>query len=509
MNTSFPQIEENGTFTPDASTPTRMGAGAIDLRSALATEVIVYDAAAPHAVSVSFGAPPVVDFLQQARSIELANRGPHPITFTVSYSPLVAAPGVFFSLPGGDEEGAQQVALGPYGTATLPLQMEAHAHAMTHREQDAGAASGTEEMPRHRLLESSGHLVLIPQESAHPILRLPVYAAPEPVASLQATPPILDFGKAIETTQTVHLVGQGLAGSDAAGGLMAAAAILELHHTSGRRSSVGGLPPPTFDHADLQYVGATHQTTGEPPRLVFGIAAHGAWSTLNEVEFNIWLDTDGDRRADFRLFNSDLDSFRNGLWSEVRGGDVFVAALENLATGERVIADFVYGASAHELWRGVYHTNVILLPVALDLLDLDTEPEALHYRVSTYSRSLGNHPLRSPVVDATPWLRLQLAPVPLHIVTSQTVGLPGSPLFAAQPDAAIVLNYRIADYIRSTPPALLLFHLHNQPARRTETLPIRFTAPYDFYLPWLEVIAPSAVASESGTPELGTLQSGD
>lgn len=505
MNTARPDVQLGLSDAEPFYAPMRIGAGRLDLAAALATQVVAYDAQSPAAVGISFGAPTVVDALRQTRNVQLENRGPAPITLTVAYSPVVTMPGVDIRLDTDLDSAALirrplTVTLQPYGTAVVPLTLDAQAQAMRYT-RDATMADVIT-FPRHWLPESAGFLIVEPvaAQTDQPTLRLPVYAAPQPAANLQALPRQLDFARAIEITRTVQLVGQGFPGICQNGcndvpAPVSAASILELHHTSGRRGSVSGLPAITFQHADLQYVGAGHRQADQGALLYFGIATHGPWSTLNEVEFNIWLDVTGDRQADYRLFNADYDGHGVSLWSQVQGGDVFITVLEDLATGERILADFINGATAAVQPGGVYNTNVILLPLPLELFDWAPEQAAqaqaggdrtFNYRVSTYSRTFGNHPLRSPVVDSTPWLTFQMTPPALELTTSQLTSAPGSPLFPAIDGTTIQIDYRVSDYARLAPPALLIFHHTNRPGRRVETLPIYFVLPFEQFLPLVD-----------------------
>ncbi|MEX1020653.1 MAG: S8 family serine peptidase [Litorilinea sp.] len=508
MNTAHQAIQPAPDQQKPAYTPVRMGAGAIDLQRARAATSIAYSADTPAAVSISFGAPTVVDSYRQTRNVQVANRGPQPITFTVSYSTVLAAPGVSMTLPTADATGVLTVTLDAYDTATLPLELEADVQTLTYRRDPTLA--GVVQFPRHWLGETAGYVVFSPvADERHPTLVVPVYAAPQPAATLQTLPPALDFGNALRATRTLQFVGTALTGDAPPQTPVSLASVVELHHVSKQITTLGGLPAPTFAHADLRYVGAAiidgrgeigargnafspqtdspdGQTILDERLLYFGIATHGTWSTLNEVEFNIFLDVDGDRRADYRLYNSDLEGYAAGLWTEVRGGDVLVTALENLATGDRYLADFVNGASAASYTGNVYNTHVVALPLPLHLLEWDAEQTVLNYRFTTYSRTFGNHPLRSPVVDNTPWLQLQITPPALNLDFARTSGAPASPLMPANPATRLTVGYRVHDYLNTRPTALMILHHHNHPDRRVEIIPIAWQLPFQQFFPFVQ-----------------------
>ena len=114
--------------------------------------------------------------------------------------------------------------------------------------------------------------------------------------------------------------------------------VFELRYSSLRENSIG-IADGRADanaFADLQYVGVTDdfvpgQATSVGDNMIyFGIAAYGDWSTPNQVSFSVYIDSDEDGIHDYRLFNSDAQAYRNG-WG---ASDAFVAAVENLSSGE-------------------------------------------------------------------------------------------------------------------------------------------------------------------------------
>lgn len=155
MNTAMPAIRTAAFFTSTVYGPGRVGAGRLDLSTAAVADVVVYNADEPGAVSVSFGAPEVVDSAKLARNVRIVNKGVAPATYTLSYSPRSDIPGVDFSLPGGN---VIQLAAG--GATTFSIMMDANASLMKHT-RDA-LVPDNQGYPRQWLSEESGLLYLWP-----------------------------------------------------------------------------------------------------------------------------------------------------------------------------------------------------------------------------------------------------------------------------------------------------------------------------------------------------------
>ena len=142
-----------------------------------------------------------------------------------------------------------------------------------------------------------------------PVLHLPVYAAPRPVAAMGVEPHTLAY--LTGTTQTLHFAGSTLQGSSPPTDVVSLAAVMELKLRSPntRPTWLAANAPDLYDHADLQYVGVTSdaamggEVASPDARVYFGVTMWANWSTPNEIAVNILLDTNNDGKYEYRLAN--------------------------------------------------------------------------------------------------------------------------------------------------------------------------------------------------------------
>ncbi|NJN82657.1 MAG: hypothetical protein HC802_10560, partial [Caldilineaceae bacterium] len=244
-----------------------------------------------------------------------------------------------------------------------------------------------------------------------------------------------------------------------------------------------------FDHADLQYVGvstdysALRKADGASNALsdstiFFGIATHGVWSTPNEVEFDIFIDTDEDGQADYKLFNSDRVGFQP---SSTQVSDAFVTVLEDLKTGGFTSQEFLNFYSAHARSTAIYNSNVMVLPIEAAALGLGANNTDFDYYVESYSHDLSSSGITAPPVERTRWFAYDITRPGLDVAG----GASGAPIYDDLDGAVVEIGYTVADYQRANARGLLIFHHHNVSDRRAEVVPVISQWPYRLFAPFI------------------------
>jgi hypothetical protein len=268
-------------------------------------------------------------------------------------------------------------------------------------------------------------------------------------------------------TSTIVLTGTGVnTGSNYPHDVVSLVSALELQYVSPNEAASSTLN----DKADLAYVGIASDVASTShfteTAIYFGIATQSDWSTPNEVEFDIYIDTNRDGTDDFVLFNS------NGGWMTGQDqNDVLLTFLYNLNTNDVFVEDYVNGTSPSDYDTPVFNNNVIVLPVYAADLGLTATNSKFYYRVVTYSADApGNEPsiggAISGIVDKSDLLRYDAAKPGLDTTNS----LRGAPIYSDLPNQTIPLKYNIAAYLAGRSKGLLLLHHHNQRGKRVQVL---------------------------------------
>ncbi|MCB0130667.1 MAG: hypothetical protein KDD78_07455, partial [Caldilineaceae bacterium] len=230
-----------------------------------------------------------------------------------------------------------------------------------------------------------------------------------------------------------------------------------------------------FDHADIRAVGIASHGRVEPDNanaqetIYFGVATYADWASPNEIEINIYIDSNRDGADDYRLFNSDAI----GYDSASETGDGFVAVVEELATGDVGARQFLNIVSPGDADTALFNSNVMVLPVAPDAIGLADGHSSFLYRVETYSRA------RREPVDTTPTLAYDMRRVNLDLFHGNSA----MPIMEERPGTAITVGYNLQNAQRNGERALLLFHHHNQSGQRVEIIAVRYAWPVEIFVP--------------------------
>jgi subtilisin family serine protease len=343
--------------------PNRAGAGRIDAKAALDNQVLAYVAGGQGVVSASFGPVAVSAPTTLTKTIDVVNKSGSALTYGVSYDPITQVPGAAYSVS------PSSVSLGAGQTKTVTLVLAVHPAQLT-KPIDPTESRTQGGIPRDYVAEASGRVLLT--SSGRPTLRLPVYAAPRPVATM-TQPASLELSKGKVQKGELPLRGGGLNQGAGLDGIRSIVAGFELQATSGALPNCGGSLTTGCIHAgderaaDLKYVGTTSdapeiESVGESPLgsnglEYFALTMQGPWRTpASANEYDVYIDTNGDKKPDFVLFNTRLP-----------GTDVFASALYNQKTNQvddaEAIDDRVGNTDA-----AVFNSDTLVMPVAIDAL---------------------------------------------------------------------------------------------------------------------------------------------
>lgn len=357
----------------------RVGAGRVDARAALGNQVLAATVDPLPVISAYFGVPEVANkTLKSTRTIELTNTGGTPVTYDVSIDLRTDMPGVKFTL------NKSSVTVPGHATRTVKVIMRATRNKL-RKVWDPTITATFFGAAGQRLAEESGLVVFEPTAGADYTLRVPVYAAPKPMAAIKV-PTSLEVDGPDGTGLlglTGRAVGQGSLGDDAylslysvmqLGGLSPQLALCKDVATTNcalNRTGRGG---------DLHYVGAGSSAPqanadGHPEdsQIWFGFGMWKSWVNLgvNTIPF-VDIDTDGDDIPDYETFIlRDLDTDLLEAWTVSLGSGFPLVDIEPV--------NFLYG----DIDTNTYDNNVIVAPVYLDALGID--PTDASHRISYFA----------------------------------------------------------------------------------------------------------------------------
>lgn len=454
--------------------PGRVGAGRITLTDAAGSEVVAYNANEAGVVSVSFGAPEVVGETTAVKNIRVVNKSNNPVSYNVSYRSIVDTPGVSFSLS------RTSVELEPNGFANIVVTMRATASQMKHTRDVT--VSPVQQLARHWMSEEAGYVILSATTGStaindNPNLRVPVYAAPRPASEMRAKSGQLDFGNGPTGEDDIELVGQDIkTGNNVPTDTISLVTALELQHSSPNDQESENI----VNNADLKYVGVHSDVkaggedgpNGDVSKatIAFGVATHGNWSSPNETEFDVYIDTNRDGNDDYVLFNWNLGLASGGSDAT----DVIITVLTNLNSGQTILADYVNVAPS-VLNTAIFNTNVMVLPVAAADLGLTGANSSFNYRVFTFSRDADG------VIDDSGSLSYDAAKPGLDL----SGGIEGVPFYEDLDGNKIPVEFNRADYVAGDSQGVLLLHHHNTTERRTEVVRVKGILGDRIFMPML------------------------
>ncbi|MBE1464873.1 S8 family peptidase [Kibdelosporangium phytohabitans] len=344
--------------------PQRTGAGRVNAQSAVDTEVLAMVQEAPGSVSVSFGTVEVLNRVSVSRTVRLVNKGGKVVDFTASYEDITRIPGVRY------EVSPPQVVVAPNSTAAVTVTLHVDDPLALRRTIDPTVVLKQRDVARQFVADASGRIALTSVSGTR--LRVPVYAAPKPVAKV-STEPAVTFDS---TDQGVlPILGKGLDQGEGREAYRSLISVLELQATSPqlpscrRNVAKSCTVNDTAKGGDIRFVGVASTAPwalehGKPDKafLAFGIVTWGnrynsGGNTFPYVE----IDTNNDGTMDFQSFVTKLT-----------GTDVWVVNTVDLVKpGKPTVASTAFNGLFADTDTNAFDSNVALLPVPLRALGID------------------------------------------------------------------------------------------------------------------------------------------
>lgn len=473
MNTArYPLIR------PDVSQPysvLRVGAGRIDPTTALQSALIAYDAAAPDAVSVNFGAVEVLDSLTAVRAVRLANKSTAPISVTIGYTPVGTLPGVSI-----DVGVSQTITIPANGFATTPVTLTVNAATLQRRADPARQLIPINAHPW--VDEASGYISFTPViTSSGPTIHVPVLALPRAASAFESVSTPIDIADNAAITHTITLVGNAITNVVAPTQSVPLVGLfgLTLNSPPVTETPAGEPLQSGYAQGDLRYIGvAGPMMVDGVEMLYFALVSYGEWSTPLEVTYQIAIDIDDDDIADFRLQNreaTDISAF------DFATTDEFVSILDRTGSG-RTIQGPLNLFPATEYDTRPYNNNVMVLPLRVN--DLGANVTRFRYQVKSISRDLENLET-AEYIELTPILPLQFD-AGAGLITDRATALFPAITNGTINDTITVTLDRAA-FLQQQLKGILVLYLHNDSAARTQVLPVPLTFDTSFYLPDIRV----------------------
>lgn len=446
----------------------KSGAGRIDPVKALQSTIAAFNADEPGAVNLAFFGE-VVGTQTQVKRVRIVNYGATAQTFSLGFDIANDAPGIAFSLPGGNS-----VTVPAGGSVFVNVQVDGTATLMNHvRDLSAdatqtgpGTLAGLGALPRHYLTNKNGYLNL--NQGATTVARVPVYAALRPASDMAAAPTI-NTGGAPTGSTTVPLSGAGVctgtlgAGPTCTGTFpvtdVSLVSPFELQASAPVKSSI---PP----YTNIKHVGVSFDSASG--LFLFAIATWGDWGSPTDVAFNVHVDNDENGTYDRIVFNTNAGTMAATLGTAgATGQDNFINGVFNTATngvslgGAGMFVNRVSAASANTVLFG---NNVIILAATPAQLGLAAGDTTFRYKVQS---CFGNN----PICGRTAGANVDEVAGPLFWNSAaQGLDFGGNTLVFDLNGASLPVTWNTANMTTNGSLGALLLHHHNATGKRAQVV---------------------------------------
>jgi uncharacterized repeat protein (TIGR01451 family) len=465
--------------TPPRFGPSRIGAGRVDPSKAAVADVVAMNAEDAGLVSLTF-TPEVAGVVTQSKKVRIVNKGSTPQTYDLAFDNVVDSPGVSFSLPGGNS-----VTVPAGETVEIDVQMSANSNQMDHTRDAAlfptqGVQANFGDQPRNFLTEEGSYLTF--SQSATLRFRLSVYMAERPASMMSAADTIVTGGAGTGST-TIALSGADLCTGTLAAGPTCTGTFpndVESLVSPFELQVVSGVDPVnSTDYADIKYAGVSFLPNANGlgaginnDLILFGVASWGDWSTLNEVAYNICVDTNEDGTYDRNVINVQPSIFVAGA----SPNDNFVRVIQDLTTGSFTIlglGSFVNLVSPATIDTALHLNNVMLLGATPAQLGMTAGDTTFRYKIvtcpgsSTCARTTGANNHCAPAAAA----RFDEAVGPFfYNWAAQGINFSGNFLDEDLNGNSLPVSWNTANMTTNGSVGALLLHHHNKSGTRAEVV---------------------------------------
>ncbi|MBC8159955.1 MAG: S8 family serine peptidase [Roseiflexaceae bacterium] len=463
MNSAAPVLMDDETVYP----PSLAGAGQLDLSRLTNIGLLVQGETG--SASLSYGAPAISQPWTASRSLRLQNESSAPLNVTLSETAAAREPGITLEYPKSPiEVPANSTVEVSVSMAIDPALLDFSPDLATKLDApNLGAPR-----PRFYLAEHSGYLQL--RSAGAKPTSVPFVVLPRSASSATAAGEVGMAADSRSWALPLRNTGARNAGSiDRAGNpQLALVSAFELLESSPAQESLSS----SLRAADLRYVGITsnfNPVDGAVPALLYvGLATYAPWSTPNEVQFRLLIDTDLDQRGDFILLNYGWpdaqgrvsDRFRWGMYrlnSDGSLGDFMFDSFWNTLPP--------YQASPY-LDIAPFNTSVMFGLVSTQMLGLPAGQTTINLQLESRARDAAGF---TTVVDRLPergWRNYDMAQ-PAIAPLAQSGNFASRPVFVDATDS-LVSGVARPDLIAARGTQLLLLHHHNLPSKQAELVNI-------------------------------------
>ncbi len=470
----------------------RVGAGRIDIPESATSNVTAFSDDNPGLVTMNFLSPmPVNGISTEVRNLRLVNHGSQAATLNLGIDNLTPAAGVSFSLANPAQS---QVTVPPNSSIQVPVQMQADPTKMDHTADPTIAPvqaapaplNALGNLPRSWLTEAGSYLTLT-QGTAAP-LRVPLYAAPRPASAMAGAAPISTHGVGAGSSE-IDLSGiQVCTGTVGGGACSGNFPLTETSLVTPFELQVSHpLNPFVPPWANIQYAGVTYDAADD--LLLFGISTWGPWSTINDVAFNVYIDTQNNGTFDKIVFDSSPGGMAGSLFGTGNlGQDAFISAFFDVAGQTVSTEQFVNLLDDSQVDTRVFANNVRFLAVSPH--DIGMTGTQFRWRVETCPGFL---PLCTPLAN----FRYDGADGPYtYNFAAPGLDFGGNFLAFDLNGTSLPLNFNLGNFVANGSLGALLLHTHNDGGTQAQAVPLDSSR-------FADLAVTSAVAPATIRPQIG------
>ncbi|MGH3936734.1 MAG: S8 family peptidase, partial [Pseudonocardiaceae bacterium] len=310
VNTAGVDVHSRDGQQGPLAAPNRVGAGRVDAAAAVTNEVLAMVPDDPGQVSVDFGVVEAAGPVTMRKTIKVVNKGAAAGRYAVAYEPVTTMPGVSYHLSSGS------IDISPEGVAALTVTLRIDDPSALRRMADPTIEKTQLGAARQFVADASGRVVFSAPDAV--TLRVPVYSAPRPAASISVASSVRFQGD--QRQALLPLSGRGVDQGSGDAAYRSLISVLQLQAESGRLAQCEGVvvagcaPNRTAQGGDIRYVGVTSTAPlaiarGKPEDavLAFGIVTWEDWYNVgsNTIPF-VDIDTSGDGLPDFEVRGTKL-----------------------------------------------------------------------------------------------------------------------------------------------------------------------------------------------------------